>query len=223
MRQLSEHLRTVNPYVRSFLQMSELYHADTTVDIHMYITVDQRSDQRRYNTPQVSDVAAIFVTADGVPPGDRNMITFSRTHQVSEVSVLNSALDPLAYPILFPNGEPGWYMNIMQSNNTGRKVTMLQYFCYRLAIRPDTFSLLHRCQKLFLQWVVDAYVRIEGTRLQFLRNNQSSLRTDLYHNLTDFLYQHNNPNIHTRLLESDVKLFYHLHSSVLLETCIKII
>lgn len=41
---------------------------------------------------------------------------------------------------------------------------MLQYNSYRLAIR-DEFSILHRSQNVFLQWVIDVYDRIEGTRL----------------------------------------------------------
>jgi hypothetical protein len=52
---------------------------------------------------------------------------------------------------------------------------MLQYAAYRLAIKED-FSMLHHSQKLFLQWIVDMYVRIEGTRLHFIRQNQTSLR-----------------------------------------------
>ena len=71
------------------------------------------------------------------------------------------------------------------------KGTMLQYASYRLAIR-DGFSLLHHSQKIFLQWVVDMYVRIEGTRLHFVRQNQATLRAEVYNNLTDFV--NNCPN-----------------------------
>ncbi|XP_054259788.1 uncharacterized protein LOC128984485 [Macrosteles quadrilineatus] len=56
---------------------------------------------------------------------------------------------------------------------------MLEYASYRLASR-EVFSLPYRYEKLTLQWVVDMYVRIEGTRLQYIRDNQSSLRADLY-------------------------------------------
>lgn len=50
-----------------------------------------------------------------------------------------------------------------------------------------------------MQWIVDAYVRIEGTRLHFLRNNQGSIRTEIYHNLTDFVYQRNNDGANNRI------------------------
>lgn len=127
------------------------------------------------------------------------MVVFSKnTNTVRSISVLDSSLDPLAYPLLFPNGDTGWHVNMVHNlPSTSRstiprnKITMLQYASYRLAVR-DTFSVLHRSQKLFLQWLVDIYVRIEGTRLHFIRQNQATLLAELYNNLTDFLHQHPN-------------------------------
>ena len=63
---------------------------------------------------------------------------------------------------------------------------MLQFYAYRLAVRPG-FSLLHTGGKLFQQYVVDAYVKTEGSRLQFLRYNQSSLRVEQYQRLIDHI------------------------------------
>ena len=47
--------------------------------------------------------------------------------------------------------------------------------------------MLHHSQKIFLQWIVDMYVRIEGSRLHFIRQNQTILRSEVYNNLTDYL------------------------------------
>lgn len=106
---------------------------------------------------------------------------------------MDSSLGPLAYPLLFPNGDTGWHVNIAHNTPTTsnsraprNKLTMLQYTAYRLAIRDD-FSMLHHSQKLFLRWIVDMYVRIEGSRLHFIRQNQTSLRSEVYNNLTDYL------------------------------------
>lgn len=46
---------------------------------------------------------------------------------------------------------------------------MLHFACFGIAIRDD-FRLLHHSQNLFLQWTVDMYAGIEGTRLHFIRN-----------------------------------------------------
>lgn len=48
---------------------------------------------------------------------------------------------------------------------------------------------MHRGQKLFQQYLVDAYVRTEGARLQWLRCNQKQLRVEQYKGLMDYIHQ----------------------------------
>ena len=57
---------------------------------------------------------------------------------------------------------------------------------YRIAIRPQ-FSALYLAGKLFQQYVVDAYVKVEGQRLQFVRHNQRQIRAESYQGLLDYL------------------------------------
>lgn len=198
MKQIAHQLNAVNPYVKSFVSMCEFTKqpGNQYKEIHMEIKVARDSDLRRYNNAITTDVAVIFTSRDGEPPLDRQMISFSRNstgQNLKHVSILSDSLDPLAYPLLFPNGDKGWRMNMSHSvqntstNSVHRSTkTMLQYACYRIALR-DEFSLLHKSQKLFLQWIVDMYVRIESSRLKFIKDNQRNLRSDLYDNLTDFL------------------------------------
>ncbi len=54
-------------------------------------------------------------------------------------------------------------------------------------IRNKTFSLLHCARKLFLQYICDAYCRIEANRLNFIRKHQKELRVDLYKGLLDYI------------------------------------
>ena len=67
-----------------------------------------------------------------------------------------------------------------------QKVTMREFYAYRIAQRPVHNPLLF-VGRLFQQYLVDAYVRIERTRLDFQRNNQQLLRADTYRGLTDFV------------------------------------
>lgn len=104
----------------------------------------------RINDAVQTDVAVIFTTVDGEPPFERNMVAFPKVNgTVQNISVLDSSLDPLAYSLLFPNGDTGWHINlvhnIQRTSNSAVprvKVTMLQYACYRISIK-DEFSLLH--------------------------------------------------------------------------------
>lgn len=197
LNELANELYRVNPFINSFKTLSEYCQRPENVasNISMAITVNRNTDLRRFNDAIHTDIAAIFRSDEGEPPFDRNMIVFSKdSNTLRTVSVLDSSLDPLAYPLLFPNGDTGWHINIEHSTfstASRNKVTMLQYASYRLSIR-DQFSLLHVSQKLYLQWIVDMYCRIEGTRLHFIRQNQQVIRSEVYNNLTDFLQQHPN-------------------------------
>ncbi|CAF4254422.1 unnamed protein product [Rotaria sp. Silwood2] len=117
-------------------------------------------DRRLYNVPTANEVAAVFVGEDSEIP----------TYQ-------HIAIHPR-----------GWYPEwekIDQSRNR-RRVSMLQFYSYRLAIRP-TFSAIHYGGKLFQQYIVNAYVKTEQNRLAFHRQNQKALRVELYQGLMDHL------------------------------------
>ena len=40
-------------------------------------------------------------------------------------------------------------------------------------------------RRLYLQWLVDMFAKLETANLDYIRNNQSTLRADLYNHLTD--------------------------------------
>ena len=44
---------------------------------------------------------------------------------------------------------------------------------------------IHLFQRLFHQYIVDQYSKIEGARLNFIKHNQESLRADLYQNIKE--------------------------------------
>ena len=103
----------------------------------------------------------------------------------------------MVYPLLFPRGDPGWSESLQHAAEyrtaKRNRITMLQYYSYRLAVRSE-FSTIHAAQKLFQQYLVDAYVRHEANRLLFCRMNQGRLRVELYKGLTDY--------VHTKAAES---------------------
>ena len=51
-----------------------------------------------------------------------------------------------------------------------------------------SFSAIHNGGKLFQQYVVDAYVKTESSRLDYIRRNQCALRVEMYQGLMDHLY-----------------------------------
>ncbi|XP_076061544.1 uncharacterized protein LOC143037294 [Oratosquilla oratoria] len=67
---------------------------------------------------------------------------------------------------------------------------MQELYAYRLAIRGG-FSPIHSGGKLFQQYIVDAYVKVEGCRLKFIAENQAQLRVAMYSGLMDHLARNN--------------------------------
>lgn len=67
----------------------------------------------------------------------------------------------------------------------------MDFYAYRLMIRPNNENYILRYRDLFHQFVVDMYAKIESERLLYIRLNQSKLRADNYIHLRDAM---NNPN-----------------------------
>ena len=55
-------------------------------------------------------------------------------------------------------------------------------------MRPGIFNPIFFGKRLFQQFAVDTYVKIESSRLDYIRNNQQELRADLYQGLVDSLH-----------------------------------
>lgn len=91
----------------------------------------------------------------------------------------------MTYPLLFPNGERGWSPNCLHTFGN-RRVTLLQFYAYRLSARYG-FNTLLSAGKLTQQYIVDAYVKVEGSRLRYIKENQRGLRVELYSGLMDHI------------------------------------
>ncbi|KAH9624793.1 hypothetical protein KSS87_003736 [Heliosperma pusillum] len=64
-----------------------------------------------------------------------------------------------------------------------KHISCREYYCYKLQHRPN--NLLLRAGRCFQQYIVDMYVKIENTRLDFFRNNQETIRAELYQGILD--------------------------------------
>ena len=64
-------------------------------------------------------------------------------------------------------------------------VSCRQYYCYKLQIRPLHKSSLLHAGRLLQQYVVDMYVKVESSRLDYFRGKQEEIRADLYQGIVD--------------------------------------
>ncbi|XP_058793045.1 uncharacterized protein LOC131665274 [Phymastichus coffea] len=75
---------------------------------------------------------------------------------------------------------------MFRSNNT-RRITRLDYTRFQMAIKENEFNPIIKDRRLFQQWVVDSYVKIERDRIQYCKNHQKELRVDTYKGLHDHM------------------------------------
>ena len=149
-------------------------------------------------------------------------------------SFLSDHLDPLAYPLLFPDGQRGWHSKIQYYTSPGVEKTVRQhmsqaeFYSHRLMTRdplqpqgpivtalhsgslqppqlklrrvdsdsgppvlnaracPSTMP--HAGGRLFQQFCVDVFTRIESERIDWARRNQPMLRCHTLQGLEDFLH-----------------------------------
>uniref|UniRef100_A0A0R0HST2 ATP-dependent DNA helicase n=1 Tax=Glycine max TaxID=3847 RepID=A0A0R0HST2_SOYBN len=99
----------------------------------------------------------------------------------------------LQFPLFFPYGEDGYRPNILHRatpDNKKRKrnrLTMREWFAYRLQSIPNEAQTLLHSRRLFQQFTVEAYTMVESERFNYIRNNQKKLRVDKYCSLQNSL------------------------------------
>ena len=74
-----------------------------------------------------------------------------------------------------------------QNSENSSNVSALQYYKYLLRARKG-FSQYLNFVRITKQFIVDQWLKIEGSRLYFVRKNQHTLRTELYKGLMDYLH-----------------------------------
>ncbi|GJW47752.1 ATP-dependent DNA helicase PIF1-like protein [Tanacetum coccineum] len=146
---------------RSFRMAKEWCHSNPSTDFGLRL-LSERKTTRQYNSPTISEVAALNINDFGDGEPSRDIIVSKNNSGLQRISKLHPSYMALQYPLLFPYGEDGFHEHIPYHRNTGERKTK----------RGD-------------QYLVDAYTAVEEQRLKWTRNNQDTLRVDLYHNLCD--------------------------------------
>jgi len=177
MKDLRAMLDSCNSYVRSFMTIDEqLQSGLLPQSVSLELLADHQPTTehcRRYNLPSTNEEVAILMTCD--TSAKRSIVIQPRAAQgqaaaacLQVISETHRSWDTLHYN---------------QSNN--KCETVMEYYSYRL-MQLDGLNVIHRCGRLFRQYVVvDACAKIEQSRLNYIRFNQSSLRSDIYSGVAD--------------------------------------
>jgi len=59
-------------------------------------------------------------------------------------------------------------------------LSAMNYYAYRMMIRTHEENVILKCRRVFQQFAVNMYVKVETERLAFIRFNQAKLRSEDY-------------------------------------------
>jgi hypothetical protein len=173
---LHEHNQFVSQIKTAMETVAELGNNDERKIVIREDKRPQAEHARRYNAQSTAEIAILM---SNEPVENRDIVLHLRNDPtpLRRINELHSAYDPLQYPLLFPYGTETYHVymkNNVAATVNARKVTMLQYYSYHLMVRDGNY-LLRAC-RLFQQFLVDVYCKIETERLQFLRREQVTIK-----------------------------------------------
>ena len=197
-------LQETNPLIQIYLtareRLIEIAEAETSFRIilnpQLRLVVEQGADLRRENL-QTADKVSMILPEEYGAAGFRDIVLASRTNgddQGNHFTLINphhASYLPLHYVLLFPYGEPGWHWGRTLDNREGghQKQNLSQRTFYRLRLHPrlDEPSTIFQAQRLFQQFVVDAWAVCDQNKLAWIRSHQANIRSDRYHGLADVM------------------------------------
>jgi hypothetical protein len=118
--------------------------------------------------------------ADGSIP-ESQLVVRQRGKDLKLLNNLDKNIEPMVYPIYHPTGNElsnykfflgsrGWSEDLR--NNSNKKITRLEWTRYKIATRlKGKFNPIIFGEKLFQQYLVDAYIRVERDRINWIKVN----------------------------------------------------
>ncbi|XP_027357259.1 uncharacterized protein LOC113866646 [Abrus precatorius] len=139
-----------------------------------------------YNLPSSDEVGALVVEYFDTSEIGRDIIVKKNSGDLMRIHETHTTFIPLQYPLLFPYGEDGYQEDIpIRGTDHGGKnrkrlrITLREFIAFRIQQRNVEFGNIVNGGKLYQQFLVDTYTMIESQRLSFIRNNKSSIRSEI--------------------------------------------
>ena len=150
--------------------------------------VERGADLKRENLPTADEVSMILPEEYG-SAGFRDIVLASRMNgedRDNPFTLINPnhvSYLPLHYVFLFPYREPGWHWGRTLDNREGhhqkKNLSQRTFYRFRLHPRVDEPSTIFRAEKLFQQFVVDAWAVCDQNKLAWIRSHQANIRSDV--------------------------------------------
>ncbi|XP_052206923.1 uncharacterized protein LOC127811252 [Diospyros lotus] len=192
-KDLQDMLDEHNVLVKSFRMVRESMRKPDYSEVKLRLIGKRFADGRRYNLPSAEEVAGLVPGDFETALGERDIVVETRSGLLKRINELNPSYLGLQYPLLFVYGQDGYREDVQLKNSRSgssgarKKLSMREFFSYRLQERDCESPHILFSRKLFQQFLVDAYTMVETSRLNYVRTHQKQLRCDIYNGLADAL------------------------------------
>lgn len=122
----------------------------------------------------------------------QDIVIETKQGKLQHIDQFNSKADPLHFVLPFIKGERGYGYNIQQKDGE-RNVSAMQYYSYRLQIRDLEKISINKFGRLFQEYTVTMYSKIELQRLIYFKSEsgQKQIRAECYSGLEDIMHTEN--------------------------------
>ena len=154
---------------------------------------DRKLHKKTQNKPSPSDFAVFLPFSNyNKRIQKRDIEVEHRSSGLKTLRTHHALVDPLSYPLFFPNGDPGWNLKVPLSRPYSNRSTVSarEYYRYRLQIRDDPHQeVLLNGGKLSQQYITDMFAKIEESSLHWYQSDegQEKIRADKYREFSDAL------------------------------------
>uniref|UniRef100_A0A2C9KDP4 Helitron helicase-like domain-containing protein n=1 Tax=Biomphalaria glabrata TaxID=6526 RepID=A0A2C9KDP4_BIOGL len=136
------------------------------------------------------------------------MVVHQRVKEIVTLKNTDKRTEPFTYPLFYPKGTFGYSVDLklQQPYPSRQHLTRLEMAQYRIAyrkgltknlplekdrsdldLRETQFNALHFGGRLFQQYLVDTFIRVERDRIQWIKSNQKKILAEKYIGVSNFL------------------------------------
>ncbi|XP_072087082.1 uncharacterized protein [Arachis hypogaea] len=194
--ELLQMIDTHNVIAQSFRRVREFYQCHPSEIFSLKLYSQRKVDRRIYNAPSCDEVAALIVGDFDSSDHGHDIIVRSTGGQLQRIYETHALYWPLQYPLLFPYGEDGYQLNIGYRGEQpgyvpGRRtrVSLREFICFHLQIREHEDRIIHKCRRLFQQFVVNCFTMIESQRLHEIRMKKSTIRGKVLQGIEEAMHR----------------------------------
>ena len=186
---LHEHNWVVKMYKSIFEQYFDGSHALPQLKLILHTKVSDQTNLGHYkifskpteNSP-IATLIKFGEITDTVPSHRKLVLTTRKKDENRTLLDCHTLSDALAFPLLYPYGECAYDLDYKDSN--GEKITMTQYYRYRLLERKNQWNPFIYGQRLFQKFITATWGKIQQNTMNWYINNQKKCRADSYESIS---------------------------------------